>query len=252
MVKNWNYDLAGREFTFETGKLAKQANGSVMVRYGDSVVLVTATMSKPREGIDYLPLMVNYEERVYAIGKIPGSITRREGRPRDSATLNARLIDRPLRPLFPEGFRHDIQVIATVLSVDDDCEPDILAMNGASAALTLSDIPFAGPIAGVKVGLVDGELVINPKEEEQENSDLELTIAGTDDAVLMVEAGANEVSEEKMVEAIELAHKEIKKLVIKIADKLEDFELWPNEEKKPSFTNKKQNLKNLIIGNMPW
>jgi len=213
MVKNWNYDLAGREFTFETGKLAKQANGSVMVRYGDSVVLVTATMSKPREGIDYLPLMVNYEERVYAIGKIPGSITRREGRPRDSATLNARLIDRPLRPLFPEGFRHDIQVIATVLSVDDDCEPDILAMNGASAALTLSDIPFAGPIAGVKVGLVDGELVINPKEEEQENSDLELTVAGTDDAVLMVEAGANEVSEEKMVEAIELAHKEIKKLV---------------------------------------
>ncbi|MGM0437445.1 MAG: polyribonucleotide nucleotidyltransferase [Bacillota bacterium] len=213
MVKNWKQDLAGREFSFETGKLAKQANGSVMVRYGDSVVLVTATMSEPREGINYLPLMVNYEERVYAIGKIPGSITRREGRPRDSATLNARLIDRPLRPLFPDGFRHDIQVIATVLSVDDDCEPDILAMNGASAALTLSDIPFAGPIAGVKVGLVDGELVINPKEEEQENSDLELTVAGTDDAVLMVEAGANEVSEEKMIEAIELAHQEIKKLV---------------------------------------
>ena len=213
MVKNWKQDLAGREISFETGKLAKQANGSVMVRYGDSVVLVTATMSKPREGIDYLPLMVNYEERVYAIGKIPGSITRREGRPRDSATLNARLIDRPLRPLFPEGFRHDIQVIATVLSVDDDCEPDILAMNGASAALTLSDIPFAGPIAGVKVGLVDGELVVNPREEEQENSDLELTVAGTDDAVLMVEAGADEVSEEKMVEAIELAHTEIKKLV---------------------------------------
>ena len=213
MVKNWKQDLAGREISFETGKLAKQANGSVMVRYGDSVVLVTATMSKPREGIDYLPLMVNYEERVYAIGKIPGSITRREGRPRDSATLNARLIDRPLRPLFPEGFRHDIQVIATVLSVDDDCEPDILAMNGASAALTLSDIPFAGPIAGVKVGLVDGELVVNPREEDQENSDLELTVAGTDDAVLMVEAGADEVSEEKMVEAIELAHTEIKKLV---------------------------------------
>ena len=213
MVKNWKQDLAGREFSFETGKLAKQANGSVMVRYGDSVVLVTATMSEPREGIDYLPLMVNYEERVYAIGKIPGSITRREGRPRDSATLNARLIDRPLRPLFPDGFRHDIQIIATVLSVDDDCEPDILAMNGASAALTLSDIPFAGPIAGVKVGLVDGELVINPGEEAQENSDLELTVAGTDDAVLMVEAGADEVSEEKMIEAIELAHQEIKKLV---------------------------------------
>jgi len=213
MVKNWKQDLAGREFSFESGKLANQANGSVMVRYGDSVVLVTATMSEPRDGIDYLPLMVNYEERVYAIGKIPGSITRREGRPRDSATLNARLIDRPLRPLFPDGFRHDIQVIATVLSVDDDCEPDILAMNGASAALTLSDIPFAGPIAGVKVGLVDGELVVNPGEEAQENSDLELTVAGTEDAVLMVEAGADEVSEQTMVEAIELAHKEIKKLV---------------------------------------
>ena len=213
MVKNWKQDLAGREFSFESGKLANQANGSVMVRYGDSVVLVTATMSEPRDGIDYLPLMVNYEERVYAIGKIPGSITRREGRPRDSATLNARLIDRPLRPLFPDGFRHDIQVIATVLSVDDDCEPDILAMNGASAALTLSDIPFAGPIAGVKVGLVDEELVVNPGEEAQENSDLELTVAGTEDAVLMVEAGADEVSEQTMVEAIELAHKEIKKLV---------------------------------------
>ncbi len=213
MVKKWKQDLAGRKISFESGKLAKQANGSVMVRYGDSVVLVTATMSEPREGIDYLPLMVNYEERVYAIGKIPGSITRREGRPRDSATLNARLIDRPLRPLFPDGFRHDVQVIATVLSVEDDCEPEILALNGASAALTISDIPFAGPIAGVKVGLVDGELVVNPGEEDRENSDLELTVAGSEDAVLMVEAGANEVSEEKMLEAIDLAHNEIKKIV---------------------------------------
>lgn len=221
MEKIWKNDLAGRSFSFKTGKLAKQANGSVMVRYGDSVVLVTATMSEPRDGINYLPLMVNYEERVYAIGKIPGSINRREGRPRDSATLNARLIDRPLRPLFPDGFRHDIQVIATVLSVDNDCEPEILALNGASAALTISDIPFAGPIAGVKVGLVDDKLVINPDEAERENSNLELTVAGTEDAVLMVEAGADEVSEGKMLEAIELAHSEIKEIV-KMQKKMRD------------------------------
>ena len=213
MAKSWKMNLAGRDISFETGKLAKQANGSVMVRYGDSVVLVTATMSEPREGIDYLPLMVNYEERVYAIGKIPGSINRREGRPRDAATLNARLIDRPLRPLFPKGLRHDIQVIATVLSVDDDCDPEIMALNGASAALSISDIPFSGPIAGVKVGLVDDELIINPDEEQKENSDMELIVAGTADAVLMVEAGADEVPEETMLKAIEKAHEEIKDIV---------------------------------------
>lgn len=213
MYKNWSFELAGRQFSFETGKYAKQANGSVLARYGDTVVLVTATMSEPREGIDFFPLMVNYEERVYAIGKIPGSITRREGRPRDVATLAARLIDRPLRPLFPKGFRHDVQIVATILSVDNDHEPDILAMNGASAALTLSDIPFSGPIGGVKVGLVDDELVINPDEEQREKSILDLTVAGTKDAVLMVEAGANEVSEEIMLDAIELAHEEIKKIV---------------------------------------
>jgi polyribonucleotide nucleotidyltransferase len=212
-LKRWDIELRGRNFVIETGKYAKQANGSVLVRYGDSVVLVTATMSDPREGIDFFPLMVNYEERVYAIGKIPGSITRREGRPRDVATLAARLIDRPLRPLFPKGFYNDVQIIATVLSVDNDCEPDILAMNGASAALMLSDIPFDGPMAGVKVGLVDERLVINPTEEERKNSRLDLTVAGTKKAVLMVEAGANEVSEETMIEAIELAHEEIKKLV---------------------------------------
>ncbi|ACL69547.1 polyribonucleotide nucleotidyltransferase [Halothermothrix orenii] len=214
MHKDWTIDVAGGKMKFETGKYAKQANGSVVARYGDTTVLVTATMSEPREGIDYFPLMVNYEERVYAIGKIPGSITRREGRPRDVATLAARLIDRPLRPLFPEGFRHDVQIIATVLSVDNDCEPDILALNGASVALTLSDIPFDGPIGGVKVGLVDGELVINPDEEEREKSKLDLTVAGTRDAVLMVEAGANEVSEDVMLDAIELAHQEIKRLVL--------------------------------------
>ncbi|MTI60705.1 MAG: polyribonucleotide nucleotidyltransferase [Firmicutes bacterium] len=213
MFQEWKTELHGKTLSFETGKLAKQANGSVVVRYGDTVVLVTATMSEPREGISFFPLMINYEERVYAIGKIPGSITRREGRPRDVATLAARLIDRPLRPLFPKGFRHDVQVVATVLSVDNDCEPDIIAMNGASAALMLSDIPFSGPLAGVKVGLVDGELIINPDEEERANSDLDLTVAGTEEAVMMVEAGANEVSEGTMLEAIELAHEEIKYLV---------------------------------------
>src|SRR5690554_2045453 len=212
-LKKWDIDLRGKSFNVETGKYAKQANGSVVVRYGDSVVLVTAAMSDPREGIDYFPLMVNYEERVYAIGKIPGSITRREGRPRDVATLAARLIDRPLRPLFPDNFYNDIQIIATVLSVDNDCEPDILAMNGASLALMISDIPFKGPMAGVKVGLVDGELIINPAEEEREESDLDLTVAGTKDAVMKVEAGADEVSEEIMISAIEQAHDEIKRLV---------------------------------------
>ncbi|MCF8008436.1 MAG: polyribonucleotide nucleotidyltransferase [Halanaerobiales bacterium] len=213
MAKIWKTEFAGKEIEFETGKLAKQANGAVTVKYGDSMVLVTAAMSEPREGINYLPLMVNYEERVYSIGKIPGSIKRREGMPRDFATLSARLIDRPLRPLFPEGMRHDIQVIATVLSVDGDHEPDLIAMNGASAALVLSDIPFDGPIGGVKVGLVDDQLVINPNEEERENSKLDLTVAGTEDAVLMVEAGAEEVSEDIILEAIELAHQEIKKIV---------------------------------------
>jgi len=213
MEQVWKFDLSGKKMSFETGKLAKQANGSVVVKYGDSVVLVTATMSEPREGIDYFPLMVNYEERVYAIGKIPGSITRREGRPRDNATLTARLIDRSLRPLFPKGFRLDVQVIATVLSVDNDCEPDILALNAASVALSISDIPFDGPIAGVKVGLVDDELIINPDEEQREKSKLDLIVAGTEEAVLMVEAGAEMVSEETMLDAIDLAHKEIIKIV---------------------------------------
>ncbi|MFI5358739.1 MAG: polyribonucleotide nucleotidyltransferase [Halanaerobiales bacterium] len=213
MFKSWEIEVAGRPFRIETGKLAKQTNGSVLMRYGNTTVLVTAAMSEPREGIDFFPLMVNYEEREYAIGKIPGSITRREGKPRDVATLAARLIDRPLRPLFPDGFRHEVQIICTVLSVDGDCEPDVLGMNGASAALMLSDIPFNGPIAGVKVGLVDGKFVLNPGEEDREKSLLDLTVAGTRDAVLMVEAGAHEVPEETMIEAIEFAHEEIKKLV---------------------------------------
>ncbi len=213
MVDKWDMQLGERNLSFETGKYAKQANGSVLVRYEDTVVLVTATMSEPRAGIDYLPLMVNYEERIYSIGKIPGSINRREGRPRDSATHNARLIDRPLRPLFPQEMRHDIQVIATILSVNHDHEPDIAALNGASAALSISDIPFEGPIGGVKIGMLEGgDLIINPDEEQREESSLDLTVAGTEDAVLMVEASGDEVPEEIILEGIEKAHREIKKI----------------------------------------
>ncbi|MCK4258670.1 MAG: polyribonucleotide nucleotidyltransferase [Halanaerobiales bacterium] len=212
-MRQWQFMFAEDQITVESGKLAKQANASVLVRSGGTVVLVTAAMSEPREGISYFPLMVNYEEREYAIGKIPGSIMRREGRPRDAATLAARLIDRPLRPLFPEGFRHDVQVIATVLSVDSDYDPEILAMNGASMALMLSDIPFDGPIGGVRVGLVDGEFVVNPKTELKERSLINLIVAGTKDAVMMVEAGAKVVSEEQMLGAIMFGHEEIKKIV---------------------------------------
>jgi len=212
-MKEWTIDYAGDEFNLQTGKVAKQANGSVVVRCGDSQVLVTATMDDPRPGMNYFPLMVNYEERVYAIGQIPGSVMRREGRPRDEATLAARVIDRSIRPLFPDGYRRDVQIVATILSVDDDHDPEVLALNGASVALTLSDIPFAGPIGGVKVGLVDGEIVINPNEEERENSDLDLVVAGSKDAIMMVEASANEVSEEKILEAMDAAHEEIKKFI---------------------------------------
>ncbi len=206
--------LGGRKFLLETGKYAKQANGSIMVRYGNSVVLVTATMDDPRPGIDFLPLMVNYEERIYAIGKIPGSVTRREGRPRDAATIAARLIDRPLRPLFPKGFRHDIQVIATVLAVDSDNEAEIMAMNGASAALTISDIPFDGPIAGVKVGMGEDGFIINPGEEDLEQSPLDLIVTGNDEAVMMVECEADQVDEKTMIDAIEFGHQSIKELIV--------------------------------------
>src|SRR6056297_297073 len=212
-MNEWTLDFAGDEFMFQSGKLAKQANGSVVVRCGDTQVLVTATMDDPRPGMNYFPLMVNYEERVYAIGQIPGSVMRREGRPRDEATLAARVIDRSIRPLFPDGYRRDVQIVATILSVDDDHDPEVAALNGASAALSLSDIPFAGPIGGVKVGLVDGEIIINPNEEERENSDLDLVVAGSKDAIMMVEASANEVSEEKILEAMDAAHAEIKKII---------------------------------------
>ena len=213
-MQSFEMQLGGRTFTVEAGKMAKQANGAVLVRYGETVVLVTATASdEPREGVDFFPLTVDYEEKMYAVGKIPGGFIKREGRPGESAILCSRLIDRPIRPLFPEGYRNDVQIVATVMSVEHDNAPEIAAMIGASCALTISDIPFLGPIAGVRVGRVDGQFVINPTVEQRENSDLNLTIAGSRDAVMMVEAGANELPEEVILEAILFGHEEIKKIV---------------------------------------
>ena len=211
--------LAGRELSIETGHLAKQANGAVLVRYGDTVVLVTATTSKePREGVDFFPLTVDYEEKMYAVGKIPGGFLRREGRATEAATLSARLIDRPIRPLFPKGYRCDVQIVATVLSVEPDNEPDMCAMIGASAALHLSNAPFMGPIAGVSVGLVGDEFIINPTEAQRAESLMHLSVAGTFDAIMMVEAGAKEVPEEKMLDAIMFGHEEIQRIVAMIEE----------------------------------
>ncbi|MDE9798422.1 polyribonucleotide nucleotidyltransferase [Staphylococcus delphini] len=210
--KVFKTEWANQPLTIETGQLAKQANGAVLVRYGDTVVLSTATASKePRDG-DFFPLTVNYEEKMYAAGKIPGGFKKREGRPGDEATLTARLIDRPIRPLFPDGYRHDVQIINTVLSADPNCSPEMAAMIGSSMALSVSDIPFQGPIAGVNVGYVDGEYVINPNLEQREKSRLDLEVAGHKDAVNMVEAGASEITEAEMLEAILFGHEEIKRL----------------------------------------
>lgn len=207
-------ELAGRKLSIETGRIAQLADAAVLVRYGDTVVLVTACASaEPKEGIDFFPLSVDYEERLYAVGKIPGGFIKREGRPTEKAILSARLIDRPIRPLFPHGYRNDVQVVATVLSVDQDNLPEIAAMIGSSAALSISTIPFQGPTGSVLVGRVDGELVLNPNNEEREKSDLHLVVSGTRDAVMMVEAGAKEVPEDVMLEAIMFAHDNIKKIV---------------------------------------
>ncbi|HOL99756.1 MAG TPA: polyribonucleotide nucleotidyltransferase [Limnochordia bacterium] len=215
MQTEFRRELAGRPLVLEFGGVAKQANGSVLVRYGETVVLVTATMSKePRTGIDFFPLLVDYEERQYAVGRIPGGWGRREGRPSEEAILSARMIDRPLRPLFPEGFRNDVHIVATVMSVDKSNSPTIAALIGASAALHVSDIPFGGPVGGVKVGRVNGRFVLNPTLAEQAESDLEITIAGTKDAVTMVEAGANEVPEQAILEAISFGHQFIKELCL--------------------------------------
>ncbi|MGQ7874084.1 polyribonucleotide nucleotidyltransferase [Bacillus sp. 1A] len=209
----FSIDLAGRQLTVETSQLAKQANGAVLVRYGDTAVLSTATASKEPKNVDFFPLTVNYEERLYAVGKIPGGFIKREGRPSEKAILASRLIDRPIRPLFADGFRNEVQVVSIVMSVDQDCSSEMAAMLGSSLALSISDIPFEGPIAGATVGRINGEFVINPTVEQQEQSDIHLVVAGTKDAINMVEAGADQVPEETMLEAIMFGHDEIKRLI---------------------------------------
>ena len=211
--KVFSYNWGGRQLTVEIGQLAKQANGAVLVRYGDTVVLTAAVGTKQAKDTDFFPLTVNYEEKMYAAGKIPGGFIKREGRPSEHATLTARLIDRPIRPMFAEGFRNEVQITNTVMSVDPNCPPEMAAMFGSSLALCISDIPFDGPIAGVDVGRVNGEYVINPTTEQKENSDIELSVAGTATAINMVESSAKEVSEEDMLGALLFGHEEIKKLV---------------------------------------
>jgi len=214
-------ELDGRPLSIETGQLAKQANGAVVVRAGDTMVLVTATMSAaPREGIDFFPLTCDYEEKMFAAGKIPGGFFKREGRPGERAILTGRLMDRPLRPLFPKGFRRDVQVIATVLSTDQDNTPDLLAVTGAGAALSISDIPFGGPVAAVRIGMQDGRLILNPSQRliDEKATDLDLVVAGTREAITMVEAGAREIPEERLLEALDMAHREIKRIIGAIDD----------------------------------
>ncbi len=209
-------DLQGRKLTMETGRLAKQASGAVLMRYGDTVVLVTATVSdEPREGIDFFPLTVDYEERLYAVGRIPGGFIKREGRPTERAILGCRLTDRSVRPLFPKGFRNSVHIVTTVLSMDQDCPPEPLSIIGASAALSISKIPFDGPVAAVIVGLIDGEPVVNPDQDQIQRSDLHLMLAGTKDAVMMVEAGSNEISKAEVLQCIEAGHEAIKEIVAK-------------------------------------
>ena len=219
MYRTFSMELAGRNLTIETGQLAQLANGAALVRYGDTVILSTATASAtPREGIDFFPLSVDYEEKLYAVGKIPGGFIKREGKPSEKAVLTARVIDRPIRPLFPKDLRNDVVVINTVLSVDQDNSPEVAAMIGTSVALSISDIPFNGPIGGVVLGLVDGEIVINPNAAQREKSDMYVTLAGTSEKITMIEAGAKEVSEEIMMQAIKKGHEEIKKITAFIND----------------------------------
>ena len=219
MFKTFETELAGRKLIIENGKIAELANGSVMVRYGETVVMVNVTASKePKEGIDFFPLSVDYEEKLYAAGKIPGGFTKREGKPADKAILTSRAIDRPIRPLFPKDFRNDVCVVATVLSVDPDNSPEVAAMIGTSAALAISDIPFGGPTAAVNVGYVDGEIVINPTLEQRNKTDLVLTVAGTLEKITMIEAGANEIPDEIMLDAIKKGHQEIIKICKFISD----------------------------------
>jgi len=212
-VQNVSITLAGRPLTIETGKLAEQADGAGTVRYGDTIVLSTAVSGGIREGLDFFPLTVEYEERMYAAGKIPGGFIKREGRPTEMAVLAARMTDRTIRPLFPKGYKNETQVINTVLSADQVNDPDIVALLGTSTALTISDIPFAGPVAAVRIGLIDGELVVNPTEAQLVDSALDLVVAGTADAIAMVEGFADQISEEQLLAALELAHREIQPLL---------------------------------------
>ncbi len=213
--KTYEYDLAGRKLVVESGKMAGLANGSVLIRYGETVILACATASAaPRDGIDFLPLSVDFEERMYSVGRIPGGYLKREGKPSEKAVLTSRVIDRPIRPLFPKDLRNDVNISLTVLSVDNDCSPEIAAMIGASIALSISDIPWNGPIGGLFMGMVDGKIVINPTSEQRRESTLELTVAASEKKVVMIEAGAKEVSDEDMYAAIMMAHEEIKKLIV--------------------------------------
>ena len=214
MKKTFELDFRGRKLIVEHGELAKQATGSVLVRYGDTVILSTAVVSKTANLLsDFFPLMVLYQEKLYSVGKIPGGFIKREGRPTENATLAARMIDRPMRPLFPSDFKHEVQIVNTVLSVDPDNVPEMAAMFGSSLATSISKIPFNGPIAGVKVGRVDGKFIINPTTEEAEKSDIDLTVAGTKEAINMVESSAKEVSEDDMLEALLFGHEAIKELI---------------------------------------
>ena len=220
MVKQFSMELAGRTLTVEIGKVAAQANGAALMRYGDTVVLSTATASeKPREGIDFFPLSVEFEEKMYAVGKIPGGFNKREGKASEHAVLTSRVVDRPMRPLFPKDYRNDVTLNNLVMAVDPDCSPEVTAMLGASVATSISDIPFDGPIAGTRIGLIDGEFIVNPTADQQLVSDLALTVASTAEKVIMIEAGANEVPEDKMIEAIFKAH-EVNKEVIKFIDRI--------------------------------
>ena len=220
MVKQFSMELAGRTLTVEIGKVAAQANGAALMRYGDTVVLSTATASeKPREGIDFFPLSVEFEEKMYAVGKIPGGFNKREGKASEHAVLTSRVIDRPMRPLFPKDYRNDVTLNNLVMAVDPDCSPEVTAMLGASVATSISDIPFDGPFAGTRIGLIDGEFIVNPTADQQLVSDLALTVASTAEKVIMIEAGANEVPEDKMIEAIFKAH-EVNKEVIKFIDRI--------------------------------
>ena len=233
MYKSYSMELAGRTLTVDINRVAKQANGAAFMHYGDTVVLSTATASdKPREGIDFFPLSVEYEEKLYAVGKIPGGFNKREGKASENAVLTSRVIDRPMRPLFPKDYRNDVTLNNMVMSVDTECRPELVAMLGSAIATSISDIPFDGPCATTQIGMVDGEFIVNPSQAQWKNGDLNLTVASTSEKVIMIEAGANEIPEDKMVEAIYMAH-EINQEIIAFINKT-----VPEEEKDRSRSRK--------------